>query len=140
MPKKEGEDTDQIVLDLAKECGVEMFKGDISISYRLTTKNSTTPSVIVRMIYTEKKVELMKAKKVLKMNKKKCSLMRNNPLTAKMFYTLRKDPIVSASWTVDGRLHCKATVGGKELKVVIDTPDYLFHLGYSEEKMGPFYV
>lgn len=141
IPCNDGEDTTKLVLDLAKECGVEMSKNDISTSHRLQAKNNSTAPVIVRFVRKEMKIELMRAKKVLKAKKKQIFIDEDlTPLRARMYHSLRKDPDISAVWTRDGRLHCIATTGGKEKKVVIDSPDDLFQLGWSEDKMRPFYV
>ena len=114
----------------------------VTSAHHTASRQKTRPPLLSLFVLSEgKKVELMKAKKILKTKNKKVYIDEDlTPLRAKMFYTLRKDPSVSAAWTVDGRLHCKATVSGKEMKVVIDSPDDLFHLGYSEEQMKPFYV
>ena len=141
IPRVEGENTSQLVIDLAKECGVELSKTDISTSHRLQVKNPTMAPIICRFVRKEKKVELMKAKKILKSKGKKVFIDEDlTPLRARMFYALRNDPAVSAVWTMDGRLHCVATVSGREQKVVIDSPDDLFNLGWGKEKTKQFYT
>ena len=57
-----------------------------------------------------------------------------------MFHALRNDDAVGAVWTIDGKLHCKTSINGKEQNVVIDSPDDLFRLGWTEEKMKPFFA
>ena len=140
IPFTEGEDTDKIAVDLAKECGVEMTKSDISTSHRLQSKKSPAP-IVVRLVRREKKVELMKAKRIPKAKRDKVYIDEDlTPLRAKMFHAMRNDPSVSAVWTIDGRLHCRVTLDGKELKTVVDTPEDLFHLGWSQDKLKPFYA
>lgn len=68
----EGEDTDKILIDMAKECGVPMCRNDISTSHRLQSRNGAKPPPIeVRLVRREKKVEIMTAKKNLKAKSKR---------------------------------------------------------------------
>ena len=72
MPVVEGQDTDKILIDLAKECGVQMCRNDISISHRLQSRNGAKPPpIVVRFVRREKKVEIMRAKKNLKAKSKR---------------------------------------------------------------------
>ena len=57
MPKVEDEDTDQIVIDLTKECGVEESRSDRSTSHRLEVKKAAMPPIVVRLVRREKTVE-----------------------------------------------------------------------------------
>ncbi|KAF0293454.1 hypothetical protein FJT64_008742 [Amphibalanus amphitrite] len=80
----------------------------------------------------------MRAKRILKTKRKNVYIDEDlTPLRAKMFFALRKDPDVSAVWTIDGRIHCK--MNGKDEKIIIDSPVDLFTIGWSDDKVKPFY-
>lgn len=141
IPQKESEDTDQIIIDLAKECGITMSKQDISTSHRTQNKTGAPPTIIARLVRRDVKISLMRAKKVLRNKHKNIYIDEDlTPLRAKMFFALRKDPDVDAVWTIDGRIHCKVRSNGKEQKAVVDSPDDLFAIGWSEDKMRPFFL
>ena len=55
IPSEDGEDTSQLVINLAKECGVEMAKNDISSSHRLQVENNTAAPILVRLVRKEKR-------------------------------------------------------------------------------------
>ena len=49
--------------------------------------------------------------------------------------TLRDDSTIGKLWTIDGRIFCMITVNGNEIQKVVESPEDLFHLGWSEEKV-----
>ena len=57
------------------------------------------------------------------------------PSRTKLVRTLRNDSTIGKVWTIDGRVICMITVNSNEIKKVVESPDDLFHLGWSEEKV-----
>ena len=137
------EDTSQMVVDLAKEIGVELRRDDISVSHRVyVSKKSSKPRpIIAKMVRREKKVEVMKAKKRLReLNDRKDIFIVEDltQLRVKLVRELRKEPRVEKVWTIDGKVFCLVKDGAKRVKQMIDSPDDLHKIGWSEERMtGP---
>ena len=52
-----------------------------------------------------------------------------------MLRALKKDEEVKRVWTIDGSFHCIVMEGNVKVKKRLDSPDDLFKLGWSEEKM-----
>ena len=134
------EDTSQMVVDLAKEIGVELRRDDISVSHRVyVSKKSSKPRpIIAKMVRREKKVEVMKAKKRLReLNDRKDIFIVEDltQLRVKLVRELRKEPRVEKVWTIDGKVFCLVKDGAKRVKQMIDSPDDLHKIGWSEERM-----
>ena len=49
---------------------------------------------------------------------------------------LRYDPAIKKVWTIDGSIFCVINEDGRETKKTIETPDDLFKLGWTEERMA----
>ena len=134
------EDTSQMLVDLAKEIGVELRRDDISVSHRVyVSKKSSKPRpIIAKMVRREKKVEVMKAKKRLReLNDRKDIFIVEDltQLRVKLVRELRKEPRVEKVWTIDGKVFCLVKDGAKRVKQMIDSPDDLHKIGWSEERM-----
>ena len=73
---KQGEDTNKIVKDVAKYCGVPLSDSDISVSHRLMSKekmdssnhDNKIPVIIARVTRRDLKHSLLEAKKTLQTN------------------------------------------------------------------------
>lgn len=92
------ENTNDIVINLAKDIGVELSSNDISTSHRLgATREVTKPStIIVRFAKRDKKVELLKNKKKLRSGvyfEEDLTKLRRN-----MAYEIRKDSNTTKTW------------------------------------------
>ena len=57
------------------------------------------------------------------------------PLQAKMAQILRHDPSTQSVWSIDGRIFGAMPENGSEVKKIVDSPDNLFKLGWSEVKV-----
>ena len=57
------------------------------------------------------------------------------PFRAKLTRVLRNDPTIGNVWTIDGRIFCITTENGREIKKTVESPDDLFNLGWSEDKI-----
>lgn len=62
VPYSQGEDTTQIVCDIASKLNVDLQSTDISVSHRLPTKEGHK-QIIARFTHTNKRVQLLKATK-----------------------------------------------------------------------------
>ena len=58
------------------------------------------------------------------------------PLRAKLSKVLRSDPAIKKVWSIDGRIFCVINEDGRETKKTIETPDDLFKLGWTEERVA----
>ena len=98
VPATAGEDTDQIVMKLGKDLGVEIQKEDISTSHRLKSKGKRGDPILVRFVRREKKQEMMQQKKKLREQKKEIYLEEDlTKMRAAMFYELRRDESVHSA-------------------------------------------
>ncbi|MEG7522313.1 MAG: hypothetical protein M3H12_04330 [Chromatiales bacterium] len=62
----------------------------------------------------------------------------NDDLTlfcAKLARVLRNDVTIGNVWTIDGRFHCITTENGRQTTKIVDSPDDLFSLGWSEDRI-----
>ena len=67
------------------------------------------------------------------------SVFVNDDLTtmrSKLLYELKRDGSVTRVWTMNGKIMCIQEENGKEVKKTIDSPDDLFKVGWSEEKVA----
>ena len=145
IPYHQDEDTDQIVIDLAKDAGVEIKKDDISTSHRLSASRQNSAEtvrqkdIIVKFVRRNTKVDLMKKKKNLKNVASRKNVFLNDqltPLRAKILREIKKETNVKSAWTIDGKIFCLVTENGRDRKITIDSGDELItKLGWSEDKV-----
>ena len=67
------------------------------------------------------------------------SVFVNDDLTtmqSKLVYELKRDESVTRVWTMNGKSMCIQEENGKEMKKVADSPDDLFKVGWTEEKVA----
>ena len=134
----DNENTNDIVMKLANDAGVELSKDDISTSHRLgATRDNSKPSpIIVRFSKRDKKIELMKKKKNIRHGvyvEEDLTKLRGN-----MAYEVRKNSNTSKTWTINGKIYALVNEGGTEVKKVFETPDDLYKLGWNEAKLEAF--
>ena len=68
-------------------------------------------------------------------NRSKRVLRENlTPLRGKILRELKKDTAINNVRTIDSRIFCTQYEDGREVKI-IDSPDYLFKIGWDEEKV-----
>lgn len=146
------EKTNDIVVKLAKDIGVNIQDRDISVSHRLPQRagrgrnGATRPKpLIVKFVRHDTKVAIMQKKKQLKNKEGYRNVFIDDdltPLRNKMLRELKRDETVKRCWSIDGRIFCIQEERGQEVKRVIDSPDDLLKVGWSEEKvaeMGLFF-
>ena len=104
----DGEDVEKIVLDVAKDAGVNLTKEDISIAHRINTKDDETsnsernsrsqpkkiPSIIARIVNRKKRNQLFEARKEIQKNSnathKEAKIYDDvTPLRSRILYALR---------------------------------------------------
>lgn len=134
----DNENTNDIVMKLASDIGVELSKDDISTSHRLgVTRDNAKPSpIIVRFSKRDKKVELLKNKRNIRRGvyiEEDLTKLRRN-----IAYEVRKDSNTSRTWTIDGKICALVKEDGNEVKKVFETPDDLYKLGWNEARLEAF--
>ena len=131
IPETADENTNDVVITLASDMGVHIDEHNICISHRLQKSRSMQERpIIVRFVRRDTKTDMMRKKKTLR------TIDRyRNPLRSKMLRALKHDEEVEHVWTIDGSFHCIVMEGNVEVKKRLDSPDDLFKLGWSEQKM-----
>ena len=124
--------------ELAADIGVTLKPEDISVSHRLPGRPGSTRPFIVKFVRRNTKTTMMKNKRKLRDANRKGVYINDDmtPLRAKMARILRHDPSTQSVWSIDGRIFCTILENGSEVKKIVDSPDDLFKLGWSEEKVN----
>ena len=139
VPETADENTNDVVIAIASDMGVHIDERDICISHRLQKSRSMKERpIIVRFVRRDTKTALMKKKKTLRNIDHHRNTFVNDdltPLRSKMLRALKLDEQVKRVWTIDGSFHCIVMEGNVEVKKRLDSPDDLFKLGWSEEKI-----
>ena len=139
VPETADENTNDVVIALASDMGVHIDEHDICISHRLQTSRSMQERpIIVRFVRRDTKIDMMRKKKTLRTIDRYRNTFVNDdltPLRSKMLRALKQDEEVKRVWTIDGSFHCIVMEGNVEVKKRLDSPDDLFKLGWSEQKM-----
>ena len=126
-----GEDTDDVVRELAADIGVTLKPEDISVSHTLPGRPRSTRPIIVKFVRRNSK----KSKRKLRDTNRKGVYINDDltPLRAKVARILRNNPSTQSVWSIDGRIFCTMLENGSEVKKIVDSPDDLFRFGWSEE-------
>ena len=143
----ETENITESVIKLAKKIDVDLKATDISVSHRIQTGNKAKGKekkpdpIIVKFVRRDSKIEMLKNKKKLK-NSDYGEVYISEDLTklrSRMLYALRHDEDIQTAFSQGGKIFCyqRNTGGrfGREKKFKIESPDDLFQLGWSEEKV-----
>ena len=129
-----------LVKELAADIGVTIQTADISASHRMPGRPGTAKTIIAKFVRRDViKASVMRNKRKFRENDKRRGVYVNEdltPLRAKMSRVLRNDHAIKKVWTIDGRIFCLITEEGRETKKTIETPDDLFKLGWTEERMA----
>ena len=146
VKEEEKENTDKIVLKLAKELGAKIPTDALGRSHRVGPKNGSKPrAIIAKFIGHNYKVELLKNKKNLKTHPNGKEIFINEDLTktradwAKRARNLRKLEKIKDTWTRDGVIfikHLKEDEEDEETPYVIERVDSEFKLSGIEEMFG----
>ena len=160
---KSGEDTNQILKDVGKYCGVEIKDSDISVIHRLMSKeemekqinpsnrDTKVPVMIARVNRRDIKTKLMEARKNITTNiqcpenlKKVIIYEDVTPLKSRIMYQLRQRNNKEAYryvWSKGGRIFAHTHENAakprdlQDKPYVINTPDDLSDMGFSHEEI-----
>ena len=105
------------------------------VSHRLPGGRSGKPApILAKFVRREKRTEFMKKKRRLRETKRDVFIAEDlTSLRAKMLRKVKEDrDSIEKVWTIDGRIFCLLNGG---TKVIIDTPDDLLKIGWSEERL-----
>ena len=137
VPETAGENTDDVVIGIAHDMGVDISSKDISVSHRLPkSRTMKERPIIVKFVGRNTKTALMMNKKTLRTIHRYRHIYINDdltPLRSRMLRTLQNDDEVKRLRTIDG--NCVVVENNAEVKKRLETPDDLFKLGWSQEKM-----
>ena len=160
---RQGEDTNKIVKDVAKYCGVPLSDSDISVSHRLmsreqmdasinpSNRDKKIPVIIARVTRRDLKQRLLEAKKTLLTNVecppelKKATMYEDvTPLRSRIMYQLRQRNDKQAFkfvWSKAGRIYARTPEEAalprdqQQKPLIINTPDDLTKAGFSEAEI-----
>ena len=153
IPEQAAEDTNQIVIDLAKKVNINITNNDISVSHRLgpvrrsdsETISHSPRAIIVKFVRRDVKVAIMRNKKYLK-NKKSKDLKDGEhnvyinedltPLRMRMKNALEREG-VSDLWTMNGNIRFMYKLHGRPTKIQVETPeDLITKLGWNFSRLN----
>ena len=153
VPETQGEDTRQIVMDIANQIGKPITMYDICTSHRLgyhrrprEGEDSAPPRpIIVRFTRRDAKISMMKVRKKLAQNHQtrrtngEHDVYINDDLTAlrsKMRYILSKEKDIAHVNAVNGKLLCTKLVNEKNVVITIDTPaDLMLKMNWDYQRL-----
>ena len=136
----ENENTNNVIVKMAKDTGVDISEHDLSVSHRLGRKAGTKPRpIIAKFVRRDTDTTTMRCKKNLRGLSGYRSVFVKDDLTtlrSKLVYELKRDKTIKRVWTIDGRIMCIQEEIGRDMKKVIDSPDDLFKVGWTTEKVA----
>ena len=137
-PRTSDEDTDEKVIKLAADCGVELTRSDISVSHRLGKKDpSYDRAVIVKFVSRNTKRNLMMKKKLLKDKVGYGNVYINEDITTNRYKLVKHLRVTEnkVAWTRDGKIYYKDNKDAVQINL-IDTYMDLCKLNWSDEKLA----
>ncbi|XP_072177047.1 uncharacterized protein [Diadema setosum] len=144
LKEEQGENTTGVVLDLAKQMGVDIKATDLSICHRLGStpaddhQRKKERTVIARFTRREAKATFMRAKKGLRKREDLKHVYINDDLTrlrSKVVQEMRKDTGILRVWTIDGKIHYISKSDGRQSIRVLDLLDNLRDIGWDEDRI-----
>ena len=136
-PRTAGGETEDTVIKLAADIGVNINREDISVSHRLPGRQGKPKPMIVKFVRRDTKTNLMKNKQKLKNVAARKGVYISDdltPLRAKLVREMKNDAGIKSVWTTGGRINGVLN-DRTETKVTIDSPEHLLRVGWSEEKI-----
>ena len=159
---EKGEDTNKIVKDVFKYCGVDIAESEISVSHRLmskeemdkitpATQDQRIPVIIARLNRRDLKTKLLESKKNITTNTecpaklKKAMIYEDvTPLRSRIMYQLRNRDNKQAFrfvWSKGGRIYARTPEQAALERQhqgppkIINNPDDLKKVGFSEQEI-----
>ena len=142
IPEAEDErETNDIVVKLAKDIGVNITTADLSVSHRLGRRGrgGKPRTIIAKFVRRQCKTDVMRNKKRLRDCQNYENVYINDDLTTlrnKLVMEMKKDDNIKQVWTIEGRIFCIQIDQGREVKRVVDSPEDLFKVGWSEQRVA----
>ena len=105
------EDTNDIVVKLAKDIGVIITTADLSVSHRLGRRGrgGKPRTIIAKFVRRQCKTDVMRNKKRLRDSQNYENVYINDDLTTlrnKLVMEMKKDDNIKQVWTIEGRIFC----------------------------------
>ena len=142
IPEAEDErETNDIVVKLAKDIGVNITTADLSVNHRLGRRGrgGKPRTIIAKFVRRQCKTDVMRNKKRLRDCQNYENVYINDDLTTlrnKLVMEMKKDDNIKQVWTIEGRIFCIQMDQGREVKRVVDSPEDLFKVGWSEQRVA----
>ena len=137
-PHTNDEDTDQLVIKLTEDCGLNLKKEDISVSHRLGSKELTYDRpIIVKFVSRNNKRLLMMNKKELKNKVGYENIYINEDITTNRYKLMKylRDKEKKVTWSRDGKVFFKTSKEATHI-TVIDTFRDLCKLNWDDKKLA----
>ena len=92
----------------------------------------------MKLVRRDTKFELMRNKKMRAMEKYRHVYVNDDLTTSrsKLVKILKGEKEIKSVWTIEGRINCMFDRDGHEVRKVIESPDDLFKLGWTEAKIA----
>ena len=138
LDEREGEDTNEMIVKLASDIGIQISQSDISVSHRLPGPRGKPRPIIAKFVRRDTKSLIMKNKKNLNSNPQYKQVYINDDFTqlrGKLIRAMKDDDKILKVWTIDGKIFCIVKEDGREVKKVIDSADNLLAIGWDEQKI-----
>eukprot|EP00057_Strongylocentrotus_purpuratus_P010752 XP_011665226.1 PREDICTED: uncharacterized protein LOC105438737 [Strongylocentrotus purpuratus] len=137
VPEKEGENTNDVVIEVSASTGIKVVGADISTSHRIgrPQPNRSRP-IVARFVRRDLRTDILRNKRKLRDSQHKDIMVSEHlaPGRAKLLHAVKQDDQVERVWTIDGKVHC--ILKGDPRKQIIHGPDDLFRrLGWSEDRL-----
>ena len=134
------EDTADEVVKLARKAGVTITMNDISVAHRLPgNRSSGKPRpIIAKFVRRMIKTDFMRKKSNLRSVSGPRVFVTDDltKMRAKLLYELKQDDEIDRAYSLDCKLFCvKKMPNNEEKRFKIDSPDDLFTIGWTEEKV-----
>ena len=118
IPERANEETDKVILQMAKEMAVPLQEGEISRSHRLPNGKKKTPrDIVVRFTTYNKRLLFLKGRKKLRETRQHVyvneHLTKQRSDIAFQCRQLKKDKLVVDTWTRDGKIFVKTERNGQ---------------------------
>ena len=137
IPESEEESTNDVVIKLAKDVGIEITHQNLSTSHRLGKPRGGKPRPIVaKFVRRDVRTSILKSKKELMKNPASRKIFIGEhltPLRAKLLKKVREDNSVTRAWTVDCKVVCLAADNRKH--TLTSPKDLQTKLNWSTEKI-----
>ena len=145
IDERDGEDVIATVIEVAADVGVALETNDLSCAERMGFKrqNGKPRSILARFVRRNKRQSLIQARRNLKSVKKDNGQRKYEhvfigddltKLRQTLLKKLKNDDTIEEAWSYDGKVFCKKK-GNDKTKYAISSPESLFRLGWSEEKI-----